>query len=132
IQLFLIATYFSEDAFNFALDLTSSLTLIPFLLAAAYAVRLVLTRATYKPLPAGSGPESAYVPERQAGHASDERIKVAKGCTTDLVVTILATLYPVFLLYAAGPKFVLVSFIIYAPPTLLFVRARREQNRQLF
>jgi len=130
IQLFLIATYFSEDAFNFALDLTSSLTLIPFLLAAAYAVRLVLTRETYKPITVGSG--SGTGSQQRAGRASDDRVNVAKGWTTDLVVSILATLYTVFLLYAAGPKFVLVSFIIYAPATLLFVRARREQNRQLF
>ena len=44
----------------------------------------------------------------------------------------LATLYTAFLLFAAGPKFILVSFIIYAPATILFVMARREQGRQLF
>jgi arginine:ornithine antiporter/lysine permease len=44
----------------------------------------------------------------------------------------LATLYTAFLLYAAGLKFVLVSFIIYAPATVLFVMARREQGRTVF
>ena len=47
IQVMLVVTLFSEDAFNFALDLTSALTLIPFLLAAAYALKLALTRETY-------------------------------------------------------------------------------------
>ena len=37
-----------------------------------------------------------------------------------------------FLLVAAGPKFILVSFIVYAPATVLFVMARREQGKQLF
>ncbi len=37
-----------------------------------------------------------------------------------------------FLLYAAGLEFVLVSFILCAPATPLFVKARREQNRRLF
>ena len=37
VQVMLVVTMFSEDAFNFALDLTSALTLIPFLLAAGYA-----------------------------------------------------------------------------------------------
>jgi len=32
---------------------------------------------------------------------------------------------------AAGPKLILVSFIIYAPATILFVMARRERGRQL-
>ena len=99
-QIVLVVTMFSDDAFNFALDLTSALTLIPFLLAAGFAVRIAL-----------------------AGNRS------GKG---ELVVAGLATVYTAFLIYAAGFKFVLVSFIIYAPATALFVMARREQGRRLF
>ncbi|MGD1220844.1 basic amino acid/polyamine antiporter [Streptomyces krungchingensis] len=96
-QIMLVVTLFSDDAFNFALDLTSALTLIPFLLAAAFAVKIART-----------------------------------GRCRDLAVGLLATLYTAFLLYAAGLKFILVSFIIYAPATVLFVMARREQGRRLF
>ncbi|MGW3408843.1 basic amino acid/polyamine antiporter [Streptomyces sp. NPDC000888] len=96
-QVVLVVTLFSDDAFNFALDLTSALTLIPFLLAAGFAVKI-----------ARAGPGS------------------------DLVFAALATVYTAFLLYAAGLKYLLVSFIIYAPATILFVMARREQGRQLF
>ncbi|WP_345658433.1 basic amino acid/polyamine antiporter [Streptomyces siamensis] len=96
-QIMLVVTLFSDDAFNFALDLTSALTLIPFLLAAAFAVKIART-----------------------------------GRGGDLAVGLLATLYTAFLLYAAGLKFLLVSFIIYAPATVLFVMARREQGRRLF
>ncbi|MEU1086224.1 basic amino acid/polyamine antiporter [Streptomyces sp. NPDC005576] len=105
-QVVLVVTAFSDDAFNFALDLTSALTLIPFLLAAAFAVKI------------------ARSPEREG----------AVGGTTggELAVAAVATLYTAFLLYAAGLKFVLVSFIIYAPATFLFIKARREQNRRLF
>ncbi|GAA2716449.1 basic amino acid/polyamine antiporter [Actinoplanes palleronii] len=106
IQVVLVVTYFSEDAFNFALDLTSALSLIPFLLAAAYALKLAITRDTYREQPRGWGRE--------------------------LTVGVLAVAYTIFLLFAAGPKFLLVSFIVYAPATLLFVLARREQGRRLF
>jgi arginine:ornithine antiporter/lysine permease len=106
IQVMLIVTMFSEDAFNFALDLTSALTLIPFLLAAAYALKLAVTRETYDVDPTGHRRE--------------------------LVVGALATAYTMFLLFAAGPKFVLVSFIIYAPASVLFVMARREKGQTLF
>ncbi|WP_369244081.1 basic amino acid/polyamine antiporter [Streptomyces sp. R41] len=96
-QVVLVVTLFSDDAFNFALDLTSALTLIPFLLAAAFAV------------------------------------KIARGSLgKDLVIAVLATVYTAFLIYAAGLKYILVSFIIYAPATVLFVMARREQDRRLF
>jgi arginine:ornithine antiporter/lysine permease len=106
VQVVLVVTMFSEDAFSFALGLTSSLTLIPFLLAAAYALKLAVTRETYTEQPA--------------------------GWHREVVVGALATFYTAFLLVAAGPKFVLVSLIIYAPASILFVMARREQNRRLF
>ncbi|NUS94283.1 MAG: amino acid permease [Nocardia sp.] len=106
-QTVLVITMFSEDAFDFALDLTASLTLIPFLLAAGYALKLCLVRETY----------------------TGERAATRRG---DLIIAVLATLYTVFLLYAAGLRFVLVSLIFYAPVTFLFVRARREQGRRVF
>jgi arginine:ornithine antiporter/lysine permease len=106
VQVVLIVTYFSEDAFNFALDLTSALTLIPFLLAGAYAFKLAA---------------------RREGYASGD-----PGLRRDLTIGALATIYTAFLLFAAGLKFVLVSFIIYAPATVLFVMSRREQGRRLF
>jgi arginine:ornithine antiporter/lysine permease len=49
-----------------------------------------------------------------------------------LVVAVLATVYTAFLIYAAGFKYLLVSLIIYAPATFLFVKARREQGRSPF
>ena len=105
-QVVLVVTAFSDDAFNFALDLTSALSLIPFLLAAGFALKIALR------------------PRETRGAGT--------GTRRDLVVAAVATLYTAFLLYAAGLKFVLVSLILYAPATLLFVKARREQGRRLF
>lgn len=105
-QVVLVVTMFSDDAFNFALDLTSALSLIPFLLAAGFAVKIAL----------------GYDSEDVAGRSTRK----------ELVIAVIATLYTAFLLFAAGLKFVLVSFILYAPATFLFVKARREQNRRLF
>jgi arginine:ornithine antiporter/lysine permease len=106
IQVLLVVVLFSEDAFDFALGLTSSLTLIPFLLAAAYALKLAVTGETYDVVPGAHRRE--------------------------LVIAALATAYTAFLLFAAGTKFILVSFIIYAPASILFVMARREQGRRVF
>ncbi|MFF8435954.1 basic amino acid/polyamine antiporter [Streptomyces bacillaris] len=105
-QVVLVVTLFSADAFTFALDLTSALSLIPFLLAAAFAVKV------------------AGRPERWGA--------VGRSTRREPVVAVVATLYTAFLLYAAGLKFVLVSFILYAPATFLFVKSRREQGRRLF
>ncbi|MEV6201896.1 basic amino acid/polyamine antiporter [Streptomyces sp. NPDC051771] len=110
-QVVLVITMFSENAFNFALDLTSALSLIPFLLAAGFAVRYVLGAGATR------GPAPATFRQRRAAR---------------LVVPVAATLYSLFLLYAAGPGFLLLSFLLYAPATALYVLARREQGRRAF
>lgn len=106
IQVMLLVTMASENAFDFALNMTSALTLFPFLLAAGYALKLGVTRETYEERPTGRNRE--------------------------LVVAAIATLYTAFLLYAAGPKYMLLAMVIYAPGTALFVQARREQDRRPF
>jgi len=106
VQVFLIVTLFAQEAFNLALDMTSAKTLIPYVLVAGFALKLAVTRETY-------GPDSK------------ERNK-------DLTWAAIATLYTIFMLVAGGLKFVLLSAIIFAPGTLLFIFARREQGRQIF
>jgi arginine:ornithine antiporter / lysine permease len=106
VQAVLAATLFSADAFTFALSLCSHLSLLPYLLAAAYLLKLVLTRETYP-----------------ATDASRNK---------DLMVAILATVYGVFLVFAGGMKFLVLSFLIYAPGTILYLKTRREQGKQTF
>ncbi len=103
-QVFLLVTLLSQNAFDFALNLTSSLALVPYLLAAGYALKL------------------SRGPDRLRGGV----------LRRDLVVGALATAYTAFLLFAAGLTYLLVSFVVYAPATILFVMARREQGRRLF
>ncbi|QYN38590.1 basic amino acid/polyamine antiporter [Pseudonocardia sp. DSM 110487] len=95
----LAITLFSDDAFTFTLKLCSSLSLIPYLLAAGYAL--------------------------QIGAAGGTRRK-------ELAFAVIAVVYTTFLIFAAGLEFLLLSFIIYAPGTILFVMARREQHRRVF
>jgi arginine:ornithine antiporter/lysine permease len=106
IQLALVITLFSADAFTFTLKLCSALSLIPYLLAAAYALKLGVSGETYDTAPRNRGREA--------------------------LVAGLATFYTVFLVFAAGLDFTLLSFIIYAPGTVLFVMSRREQGRRAF
>jgi arginine:ornithine antiporter / lysine permease len=106
IQLFLLVTLTSEDALNFMLDLCTSLALIPYLLSAAYGFKIAVTRDTY---------------------AADPSAR-----TRHLVIATVASIYTLFLIYTAGGKFLLLSCIIYAPGTILYVMARRENERRVF
>jgi len=102
----LAVTLFSDDAFTFTLKLCSSLSLIPYLLAAAYALQIGARGETYD-----------TAPERRR---------------KELTFAAIAVVYTAFLVLAAGLEFLLLSFIIYAPGTVLFVMARREQHRRVF
>jgi arginine:ornithine antiporter/lysine permease len=102
----LVITLFSDDAFTFTLKLCSSLSLIPYLLAAGYALQIAYRGETYDAAPRGRGREATFAA--------------------------LAVVYTAFLIVAAGLEFLLLSFVIYAPGTLLFIKARREQHRRVF
>jgi arginine:ornithine antiporter/lysine permease len=107
IQLLLLLVLFVDDALDFMLKLDTALTLIPYLLVAAYAVKLTITRETY-----AAGDE----PERRKQR----------------VIGWIAVVYSIFLLYSAGPEYLLLACIVYAPGTLLYLVARREQGKRYF
>jgi len=106
VQLFVISTYWSNDAFALMLNLTSVMALIPFLLVAAYGVLMNWRGETYETRP-------------------QER-------TRDLIFALIAVVYTVFLIYAAGMKFLLLSCILYGPGTILYLWARLEQKVRVF
>lgn len=106
VQSFLIITLFTEYAFRLAIELTSSMILIPYLLVAAYGFKLAWTEETYDRDPAGH--------------------------RTDLIRGLVALVYTSGLIYAAGAKHLLLSLVLYGPGTILFIMARREQGRKVF
>jgi len=50
----------------------------------------------------------------------------------DLILASLAVLYTLFMIYAGGLKFILLSAILFGPGTVLYVWARREQGKAVF
>ncbi|MDQ0514871.1 arginine:ornithine antiporter/lysine permease [Kaistia geumhonensis] len=106
VSLFVISTYWSRDAFNFMLDMTSVTSLLPYLLVAGYGVLLARSGAGYEKTP------------------SDRR--------RDLSFAAIAAFYVLIMFLAAGLKYVLLVAVLYAPGTILYVWARREQNARLF
>lgn len=106
VSLFVISTYFSQDAFNFMLDMTSVTALLPYLLVAGYGV-LIARR--------GEGYEATQ-----------------KNRGRDQVVAWIAVLYTLVMFVAAGLKYVLLLAVLLVPGTILYFWARREQKLRLF
>jgi arginine:ornithine antiporter/lysine permease len=107
VQSLLVLTLFVADALNFMLDLCTSLALLPYLLAAAYSLKLAVTGESY---------------------TEDE----SRSQRKDAIIAGVAVVYTIFLFVAAGLKFLLLSCLILAPALLLYVKARSEQNRRIF
>lgn len=107
VQGLLVLTMFVNNALDFMLDLSTSLALLPYLLAAGYALKLGITGESYE------------------GVADRTRLK-------ETVIAGAAVAYSIFLFDAAGMKFVLLMTVLLAPASLLYVKARSERNRRLF
>ncbi|EIU4785306.1 TPA: arginine-ornithine antiporter [Pseudomonas aeruginosa] len=106
IQLFLIITLFNASTYLSLLYLATSMILVPYFWSSAYAVLLALRGETYE-------------------NAAGERNK-------DLLIALISTLYAVWLVYAAGVQYLLLSALLYAPGAILFAKAKRELGQPVF
>lgn len=106
IQLFLIITLFNESTYLSLFYLATSMILVPYFWSAAYGLLL-----------AGKG--ESY--ETQPGKRR-----------SDLIIALVATLYAVWLVYASGIQYILLSALLYAPGALLFAKAKREVGATVF
>jgi arginine:ornithine antiporter / lysine permease len=107
VQLFLILTLVSNATYLALITLATSMILVPYLFSAVHAL--------------GSA---------SAGTGYDA---VERGARTrDQVLAAVALAYCLWLLYAAGLKYLLLAALLYAPGALLFAWARRERGAAVF
>lgn len=106
IQAFLVITLFSASTYTTLIYLASSMILVPYLWSAAYALLLAVRGETYE-------------------NALKERKK-------DLFIGAIALIYAIWLLYAGGTKYLLLSALLYAPGAILFAKAKRELGKPIF
>ncbi|WPN97173.1 arginine-ornithine antiporter [Pseudomonas sp. MUP55] len=106
VQLFLVITLFSASTYLSLIYLATSMILVPYLWSAAYALLLAVRGETYE-------------------NALKERRK-------DLFIGAIALIYAIWLLYAGGTKYLLLSALLYAPGAILFAKAKRELGKPIF
>ena len=106
VQLFLVITLFSASTYLSLIYLATSMILVPYLWSAAYALLLAVRGETYE----------AALAERKK----------------DLFIGAIALIYAIWLLYAGGTKYLLLSALLYAPGAILFAKAKRELGKPIF
>lgn len=105
VQLFLVFAYFAESTYQGLFYIASTAILVPYVFTGAYAAKLGLTGEAYR---AG---------ERRGG---------------DIAVGLVATIYGAWLVYAAGPQYLLMCALLYAPGIAVYIWARNEQRQRSF
>lgn len=106
IQLFLILSLFSQSAYQFFYFIASVAILPPYVFSGAYALKLALTGESY----------GANDPARRK----------------DLIIGLVATIYGIWLVYAAGLDFLLMCMVLFAPGILVYFKARHERGMRTF
>jgi len=105
VQLFLVLTFYASSTYQALFSIASVAILVPYVFSGAYALKLASTGEAY---------------------AKDEsRIR-------DILAGAVATIYGIWLVYAAGPTYLLMAALLYAPGIIFFVIARRETDQKSF
>lgn len=106
VQAFLILAYFSKDSYNFFYFIASVAILPPYVFSGAYALKLALGGETYQ------------------GEDRQRR--------RDLIVGVVATVYGLWLVYAAGLEFLLMATLLFAPGLIVYAIACRQRGVRAF
>ncbi len=107
IQLFLIITYLNESTYQIFYTISASMIMIPYLLSAMYYLLIAFRK-------------DGFVGE------STKTINIAR------FIGILGTIYGCWLIYASGLTGLLITAILYAPGTLVYMKAKREKGEKSF
>ena len=104
VQIFLLVTLFSKASYLALISLSTAMILIPYLFSAGYALWL----------------------------SCQSQPALQKWFRAEVLLAALATVYCIWLLYAAGYKYLLLSALLYAPGMLVYIFAKRQLAQPVF
>lgn len=107
IQLFLIITYFNESTYQIFYIISASMIMPPYLLSALYYLKIARKKEGF----------TEYSPAR---------LNKAR------FFAVLGSIYGAWLIYASGLLGLLITTLLYAPGTLIYVWGKKEKNEAIF
>ncbi len=105
VQVFLLLTFYANSTYLSLFFIASTAILVPYVLSGAYAFKLAMSGESYD--------------------ASDGRGR-------DMLIGAVATIYGAWLVYAAGPNYLLMCALLYAPGILIYGWARKARGEKAF
>ncbi len=110
VQLFLILTLVSKASYLALISLSTAMILVPYLFSAVYGVKVAWSQKKRAQAAIKNIAQSDYIKP----------------------VAVIAALYCLWLLYAAGVKYLLLSALLYAPGALVYFWAKRQRHEHAF
>jgi arginine:ornithine antiporter/lysine permease len=105
VQVVLIVTLYANSTYLALFYIASTAILVPYVFSGAYALKLAMTGESYDP---------------------------QEGRGRDIAIGALAMVYGAWLVYAAGPTYLLMCAIIYAVGIPIYVWARKSHGEKAF
>ncbi len=105
VQAFLVVTLFAQSTYQALFYIASAAILVPYIFSGAYAAKLAITGEGYG---------------------------AAESRNGALVIGLVATVYGLWLVYAAGLSYLFMCAVLYAPGVAFYVWARRENRERIF
>ena len=111
VQIFLLVTLLSKASYLALISLSTAMILLPYLFSALYGLSLAW---------------------RGDGNGSTGKAISTVRPRSDAPVAALAAVYCLWLLYAAGLKYLLLSALLYAPGAVIYIVAKRQRDQRPF
>ena len=111
VQIFLLVTLLSKASYLALISLSTAMILLPYLFSALYGLSLAW---------------------RGEGSVDVGKTVSATRSRSDAPVAALAAVYCLWLLYAAGLKYLLLSALLYAPGAVIYIVAKRQREQRAF
>ena len=108
VQVFLAITLFSKASYLALISLSTAMILVPYLFSALYGLSL-----------AWQGKDKQNSGGIKFGYSS-------------ILIAAFAAIYCLWLFYAAGLKYLLLSALLYAPGAVVYLMAKRQQAKRVF
>jgi arginine:ornithine antiporter/lysine permease len=106
-QIYLFVANFYHSGYLATISMAATMILMPYFFSAIYAFQLVITGESYSEL--------------------EKNIR-----RKDFIISLIAVIYGVWLIYAAGIKYLLLSSILYAFGLVVYYFARKQAKERLF
>lgn len=107
IQLFLIIIFFNDSTYQAFYTMSASMIMIPYLLSSLYYAKITFKKDGFN-------------------------LSTNSQLNRQRIIGVIGSLYGLWLIYAGGLEYLLITAILYAPGILVYIKGKKEKKEKIF